>query len=418
MPGRPISILPLPSVKKCCRTVALSIVALSALFPLPITTSAATVTISPPNNIKTAINANPNGTIFILPAGIWHRQQFTPKPGNQFIGDPAGRTILTGDDVTNAIYSSNGTSNLGVVWNNIVVEHYGFNVKACRLGAIHGVAGWTFKNATFRFNNCTGLNVGPDNKVIGGRFNDNRHAGIQGYKPHRTVIDGAEIARNNTRHDHPESDAAGVKLVHGNLLTMRNNYVHDNYGPGLWCDLSCSNVLIEGNTVVKNYGRGIFYEISMGRTIIRNNVSNDNGATFGRPQIGVNSSNGVEVYGNNVRASGVAGSIIMQAANRPDQLVTANNYFHNNVITITSNSSRFGFTNFGGSLGTGNSSNKNAFHVLNTSHSHFYWNTSSATYWTRYRSASGQDAGSTIQIGNASVPGNTQGCPALTGCGR
>ena len=67
----------------------------------------------------------------------------------------------------------------------------------------------------------------------------------------------------------------------------------------------------------------------------------------------VNSSNGVEVYGNNVRASGVAGSILMQAANRADQLVTANNYFHNNVVTITSNSSRFGFANFGGSVGTG-----------------------------------------------------------------
>ncbi len=117
------------------------------------------VTISPGSSIQAAINANPAGTVFNLPAGTWTNQVFTPKVGNQFIGDPAGGTILTGSNSTSAIYSSNGTVNLGVRWENIVVERYGINAVNCKQGAFHGVAGWTFVNATFRLNNCVGLNL-------------------------------------------------------------------------------------------------------------------------------------------------------------------------------------------------------------------------------------------------------------------
>ena len=77
------------------------------------------VTISPGSSIQAAINANPAGTVFNLSAGTWHRERFTPKQGNQFIGDPGGGTILTGDDAVNAIYASDGSVNLGVTMKNI-----------------------------------------------------------------------------------------------------------------------------------------------------------------------------------------------------------------------------------------------------------------------------------------------------------
>ena len=150
--------------------------------------------------------------------------------------------------------------------------------------------------------------------VIGGKYIDNGHAGIQGSDAHNAIVQGAEIARNNTNRGDPEWDAAGVKFAATNNFKFLNNYVHDNYGPGLWCDINCSNGIIEGNTVIKNYAQGIMYEISPGGasgTKICNNVSNDNAMTLGaggRPQIFVSSSNGVEVYGNNVKSSGAGGA--------------------------------------------------------------------------------------------------------------
>ncbi|MGH9961367.1 MAG: discoidin domain-containing protein, partial [Pyrinomonadaceae bacterium] len=195
---------------------------------------------------------------------------------------------------------------------------------------------------------------------------------------------------------------------------------HDNYGPGLWCDINSRNILYEGNTVIGNYHAGIFYEISQGGSIIRNNVSNNNGGTVGGYQIFVSSSGGTgtDVYGNNVRTSGNGGGIVMQADNRPDRVTLQNNRIHNNVITFTTNQNgRQGLANFSGTVGAGNWSNTNTFYVSNSvSDPHFFWNTSFPTTFASYRAASGQDANSTIQVGNGSVSGNTQGCPALTGC--
>src|SRR5882724_10194081 len=65
-----------------------------------------TVTIQPGASIQAAINSNPPGTVFSLPAGVWHRQVIRPKPTDQFIGDPDGGTIFAGDDTTNVLYST------------------------------------------------------------------------------------------------------------------------------------------------------------------------------------------------------------------------------------------------------------------------------------------------------------------------
>ena len=184
----------------------------------------------------------------------------------------------------------------GVIFENITVEHYNFAYPECYLaGAIHG-ASWTFINDVFQFNNCTGLNIGAGGHVIGGRYSDNMHAGIGGYLSHGVVIQGAEIARNNARHDDIGNDAAGLKMATSDSVQLLNNYVHDNYSQGLWADIACSNWLIDGNTVVGNQGSGIKYEISLGATTIRNNVVNDNGTQLDLGE----SSQGLDVYGNNL----------------------------------------------------------------------------------------------------------------------
>jgi parallel beta-helix repeat protein len=61
---------------------------------------AATVTLSPGDNIQNAVNANPAGTTFILSAGAYRNQSVTSlQNGDSFIGQPGaimdGATILT-----------------------------------------------------------------------------------------------------------------------------------------------------------------------------------------------------------------------------------------------------------------------------------------------------------------------------------
>ena len=319
--------------------------------------SSCNLTIGVGTNIQGAINSSPAGTVFCLPAGTWHQQQFTPQAGDQFIGDPNGGTILTGDDTMQYLYASNGTADLGgVVFENITVEHYNTSSSECSLGAIHGTNHWIFDNDTFTLNNCTGLNIGPNSTVTGGHYTYNAHAGIEsGSNSGPITVQGAEIAWNNTRGDNPYNDASGLKFGAVSNVQLLNNWVHDNASVGLWCDVGCTNVTIDGNTVIGNPYEGIRYEVSSGTTYIRNNVANDNGGANNYPQIGVWSSDHVQVYDNNVEAVGDEMAILIQADVRTDYPNATTQYdtAHNNTVTwATAGASGFyGFRNFGGPLG-------------------------------------------------------------------
>jgi hypothetical protein len=69
-------------------------------------------------------------------------------------------------------------------------------------------------------------------------------------------------------------------------LTATGNYVHDNNGPGLWCDINSYNLIFKHNRIENNRqinpatgyttGSGIFLEIS-DRAVIADNVVKDNG---------------------------------------------------------------------------------------------------------------------------------------------
>jgi hypothetical protein len=44
-------------------------------------------------------------------------------------------------------------------------------------------------------------------------------------------------------------EAGGGKMgwVGTNHLVLKGNYSHDNMGPGLWCDINCGHVTVDGN---------------------------------------------------------------------------------------------------------------------------------------------------------------------------
>jgi len=130
--------------------------------------------------------------------------------------------------------------------------------------------------------------------------------GIAGYGTN-LLVDGNEMAYNNTAGFTSGWEAGGAKFVATNGVIVRGNFSHHNDGNGIHCDIDCINTLIENNRVEDNTWRGIFYEISYKGTI-RNNVSRRNG--FKPPKgvispvdhagILVSNSRDVEIYGNTV----------------------------------------------------------------------------------------------------------------------
>ena len=82
--------------------------------------------------------------------------------------------------------------------------------------------------------------------------------------------------------------------------------MHENVGPGLWCDIECRNVTYEGNVVERNHDAGIFHEISFKATIRDNAVSHngiDDRSWFWGADILIAASQDVQVYRNVVTVS-------------------------------------------------------------------------------------------------------------------
>jgi nitrous oxidase accessory protein NosD len=90
-----------------------------------------------------------------------------------------------------------------------------------------------------------------------------------------------EIAFNNYAGYDPQWEAGGAKWVRSTRLVVRGNRVHDNRGPGLWTDGSCSDVLVERNTVERNRGAGILHEIGYAAQITGNIVKHNGFGTSG-----------------------------------------------------------------------------------------------------------------------------------------
>ncbi len=83
-----------------------------------------------------------------------------------------------------------------------------------------------------------------------------------------TTIGSNGLVQANTIH-HNGTEAVNYNWEGGGLKTavisgtrILDNWVHDEQGPGIWCDINCANVEIARNRVERVAHIGIFYEIS------------------------------------------------------------------------------------------------------------------------------------------------------------
>jgi hypothetical protein len=159
-----------------------------------------------------------------------------------------------------------------VLIRNVTVEKY----ASAQKGAIQAqdAVGWIVENCEVRLNSGAGIAAGTGSRIRGCDIHHNGQIGITG-AGRDVVVENNRIWANNIRGFSPGWEAGGVKLALGDGIIFRSNHVHDNLGPGLWCDINCRNVLYEDNVVERNRGVGIFHEISFD-AVIRGNILRHN----------------------------------------------------------------------------------------------------------------------------------------------
>lgn len=303
------------------------------------------IAIYPGQSIQAAVNANPAGTTFLVKAGTHHSQSVVPKSNDVFIGEPG--TILDGDNAVTYAFSRGSSpypSNVQI--RSLVVQHY---TNPAQYGAIHagehtaadGTVGWIVADCEIRYNVGAGIRLGHKMQVLRNNIHHNGQIGILGIGD-SILIDGNEIAFNNYQKAYSFGwEAGGTKFVKTRWLVVRNNYSHDNWGPGLWTDGDNLNALYEGNRVEDNAGNGIFHEISEA-AIIRNNTVLRNGIAGGvswyyGAGIFISASRNVEIYGNTVSENGRGIIGIMQNRGSGSYGIheLANMYVHDNNVTMS-----------------------------------------------------------------------------------
>jgi parallel beta-helix repeat protein len=297
-----------------------------------------------------------------------------------FVDDPAGKQV----EATVARYAFKSPAD-NVLIKGLVIEKY---YTPAQQGAVQGKEGkgWRVERTELRFNSGVGVAVGTNGAIVDCRIHNNGQLGATAGGTN-ILLEGNEIWANNIYGFDSDWEAGGVKITNSDRVTLRDNLVHHNAGPGLWCDINCRDVMYEGNTVEYNAGPGIFHEISYA-AVIRNNTLRENGQAalpwFWGSEIQVAASQDVEVYGNamTVRPGGRAIMLIDQNRKRETggYYKTQRNNAHHNEITLLGagwtggvSDARTGAENYSIIENGGNRFDHNTYRVMDGVHPQFIW---------------------------------------------
>jgi len=230
---------------------------------------------------------HPAGTTFWLAPGTHtlgdgEFDSVAVKDGNTYLGAPGA--VLDGKRVNKYAFTSDAKD----------VTVRGLTVRGFIPPQDEGVVnhdsgdGWVVEDNTIENNEGAGLMAGSDQQVRGNCLRDNGQYGINAYKDGHLgelVLEGNEITGNNTADWESKVDGCGctggVKFWAVDKADVRNNWVHDNRGTGLWADTNNNDFLIEGNLIEDNDGPAITYEISY-NAVIRANTMRRNNLVEGR----------------------------------------------------------------------------------------------------------------------------------------
>lgn len=102
-----------------------------------------------------------------------------------------------------------------------------------------------------------------------------------------------------------DGDQGGFKLWQTNGVTVSGNYIHNNWGPGVWADTDNANTSYVGNVITNNDGEAIIEEISYNFSIKDNYIADNSWADgLGNPKFPV-----AAIYISESGSSGASGAI-------------------------------------------------------------------------------------------------------------
>jgi hypothetical protein len=228
------------------------------------------------SSIQAAVTKAPPGKTFCLAPGIYEvSSPIALKSHDTFIGTAPSRDGVTvKTDSAGVIFEADQT--IGVKFVHFAVT-----------GAINACPG----------SNCgetgTAISLGTGVTLRDMHLYSN---GLNGIGGGSMVVIDSEIDHNGAEAN--DGVSAGVKSV--NPITVRNSYIHDNEGAGVWCDIQCRAYTVVNSRVIRNSGSGIFMEISQGPAILANNIvkKNNTADVDDTGGISITNSKNASVYGN------------------------------------------------------------------------------------------------------------------------
>ena len=313
--------------------------------------------------------------------------------------NPAGHTIEAA--VATRAFRGDQTSATNVRIQGLVIEKCANEASS---GAIIANDGWAIVGNEIRLNH--GIAVQGGALISDNNIHDNGQLGISIYGESNVVVEDNTIAYNNYAGFGTSWEAGGGKFIRTTHLTVRGNYVHDNLGIGIGSDSDNIYTVYDNNRVENNAGAGITVETSYD-TLIENNTVRGNGTAFtgGLAGAGIylNTSQNVEIEYNTVdrNLQGI-GIFTASRGNGPyGPYQTANDYVHDNTITLLPDGGTGITSDFLADFTTNNNRFQNNHYYLCGAAYFAVWNGSNGYKYTNYLGwiAAGFDTNSTFTTG-------------------
>jgi len=204
------------------------------------------------------------GGLSSLATGTWY---FDNGSKNIVVYDnPAGHMMEM--SMTTSSFPASSAAN--VTLKNLIIEQY---ANPSQHGAVDCQSSWTLDGDEVRWNHGSGARVGSYAKLLNNYIHHNGQMGLTG-QGMNLLVEGNEIALNDAAGYDYAWEGGSTKHLRTTNLVVRNNYLHDNRGPGLWNDYENWYALFESNRIVNGFLGGIDHELSFDITVRYNYIEN------------------------------------------------------------------------------------------------------------------------------------------------
>jgi hypothetical protein len=202
--------------------------------------------------------------------------RYVGAPGAVLDGRKTNRYAFTGDA-------------RGVTVEHLTVKRFGPKGSNNNEGVVNHDSGdnWTIAHNTISENAGAGVMLGSGNVLRYNCLTRNEQYGFNAYSeagPRNVTLDHNELSYNNTYDWEAKIEGCGCtgggKFWSVDGATVTSNFVHHNFGVGLWADNNNRGFLFENNVVADNADVGILYETSY-NALVRDNELVRNGLKAG-----------------------------------------------------------------------------------------------------------------------------------------